>query len=60
MINLITQEIYCLIITNNNTNYSHVMLVVLVDLYQVLILVKIRGYADGQTAFFYEAAVSKY
>ena len=43
---------HCLIITNSNTNYSHVMLVVLVDLYQVLILVKIRGYADGQAAFF--------
>jgi len=35
---------HCLIIiTKNSTNYySHVMLVVPVDLYQVLILVKIR------------------
>jgi hypothetical protein len=43
---------HCLIITKNSTNYSHVMLAVLVDLYHVLILVNIRGYADGQAAFF--------
>jgi len=36
------------------------MLAVLVDLYHVLILMNIRGYADGQAAFFYEAAVPKY
>ena len=43
---------HCLIIAKNSTNYSHVMLAVLVDLYHVLILMNIRGYADGQAAFF--------
>jgi hypothetical protein len=41
-----------IIITENSTNYRHVIMAVLVDLYHVFIQVNIEEVnADGQTAF---------